>query len=216
MCFPLGMAEVIGIVAIIVAVVTLWVMFYLDRKRNPRREFMYDVSASPLVSSEVRGLDKLTVAYDGVPLTQPYLVNMELASTGRADISSSSFDGQKPIIFELNVPIVGEIEHKGSSGTVSAQLKFKEGESSIELPPTLLPAGFSLRASYLCDGKPTVEPKIELTDIPLQEGVRSTTTQASLLTRYSLRFALTIAVTVAGALISTNLAAGISRLFSGP
>lgn len=161
------------IVAIALGLGAIGVTLYVHRKQNPRREFSYDVRASPLVSTRVRGLDKLTVAYDGSPLTRPYLVNVQIASTGRADISSASFDGNKPVSFALNVPILGEIEQSASTETVSARLRFSDLTNSIELPPSLLPKGFTLRASYLCDGRPNVEPKVELTDIPVRTDIRA-------------------------------------------
>ncbi|OFI39404.1 hypothetical protein BIU82_13815 [Arthrobacter sp. SW1] len=162
-----------AIAAVVVAVITIGVMFYLDRKRNPRREFAYEVTASPLVSSKIRGLDKLAVSYDGSPLAHPYLVTVRMASTGRADISSTSFDGNKPVIIELNVPILGEIEQSTSMETVGARLKYASGETSLVLPPSLLPKGFSIHGSYLCDGIPQIESRIELADITIRNTSRA-------------------------------------------
>ena len=163
------MTEVLAVIAIVVALATVGVMFYLDRKRNPRREFTYEVTTSPLVSTEVRGLDQLTVSYAGTPLTHPYLVTVRISSTGRADISSSSFDGQKPILFNLNVRVLGEIEQVSSTDSVGARLQIGEGKTQVELAPSLLPKGFIAWASYLCDGKPTLQPRVELADIPVRD-----------------------------------------------
>lgn len=178
--FPLGVSDLLTAISIVVAIVlgvgAIWVALYIYRKQNPRREFSYDVSSSPLVSTEVRGLDRLAVSYDGMPLKYPYLVTIEVASTGRADIPSASFDGNQPIVFELNVPILGEIEQTVSLETVRARLTAKDGQSFVELAPSLLPKGFSIRASYLCDGKPRVEPMVELADIPTLAGTRRVAT----------------------------------------
>jgi hypothetical protein len=129
------------------------------------------VVASPLVATRVIGLDDLAVSFAGSQLRDPYLVNLVVAFTGRADISSSSFDGQKPVVFELNVPVLAEIEHAASTSKVGARLEYVEGESAIRLTPSLLPQGFLLRATYLCDGEPVVQPVLELTDISIREGL---------------------------------------------
>lgn len=167
------MSDLLALIGIIVAIIlglaAIIVTLYVHRKQNPRREFSYDLRSSPLVSGGVRGLDKLTVAFDGSPLKSPHLVSVLVASTGRADISSASFDGDKPIKFELNVPILGEIAQTANIEKVSTRLNFIEGESSIELQPSLLPKGFTIRATYLCDGHPKFRPRIELADIVIHD-----------------------------------------------
>jgi len=175
-------SDFLALVGIIVAIVlglgAIGATIFVYRKQSPRREFTYSVEASPLVSTQVRGLDKLSVAFDGVPLSHPYLVTVNVASTGRADIASSSFDGGKPILFDLNVPVLAQLGHKTSTDTVGARLRFAEGDTAIALDPSLLPKRYRIRAAYLCDGEPHVVPRIELADISIREESRPTVYRA--------------------------------------
>lgn len=194
MWFPVEVADQLALIGIIATVVlglgAIAATIYVFRKQSPRREFTYSVEAAPLVSTQVRGLDKLSVAFGGTPLEHPYLVTVRVASTGRADISSSKFDGNKPILFDLNVPVLSEIDQTASSETVGARLTFQRSQSVIELQPSLLPKGFSLSGSYLCDGEPNVVPRIELADISIRNQFR---TVASAEIRYA-RLALIAAL----------------------
>lgn len=164
---------VLGIVVPgVLALGAIAVTIYVYRKQSPRREFSYTVEASPLMSTQVQGLDKLKVAFAGVPLSHPYLVTLRIGSTGRADISSSSFDGGKPVLFDLKVPVLAQLNHIASSDTVGARLTFGEGDTAIALQPTLLPKGYTIRASYLCDGLPDLASRIELADITIRNQFR--------------------------------------------
>ena len=167
------MSDLLALFGIIVAIVlglgAAAVALYIHRREHPYRRFSHSVRTSPLVSRQLHGLPKLTVAYDGSTVLNPYLVTIEIASTGRADISSASFDGQKPILFQLNVPVLVEIEQTPSTDSVSARLVFAPGDSTIKLAPALLPKQFSIRATYLCDGKPANQPRIELADITIRD-----------------------------------------------
>ncbi|WP_159828362.1 hypothetical protein [Arthrobacter sp. 9AX] len=202
------MADQLALLGIIATVVlglgAIAATIYVFRKQSPRREFSYDLRATPLVSGAVRGSDRLTLAYDGSPVTNPYLVTLQLASSGRADITSSSFDGDKPILFELNVPILAEIEQTPSTSTVSAQLQYNGEGSVIQLPPSLLPKGFGIRASYVCDGEPTLEPKIELADITIRDGIRSFGEKNKLWLNAAV-FAIGVAAAGLGALLAESI-----------
>ncbi|NWL26632.1 hypothetical protein DM794_06085 [Paenarthrobacter ureafaciens] len=163
---------IVALLGGLAALIAIFVTLYVHRREHPRREFSWEARFSPLVAHRVHGLPKLSVVYDGRPVPDPHLVTIEIASTGRADIPSSSFDGQKPILFQLGVPILDEIEQTASTDIVSARLDFVPGGSTIELGPSLLPKRFSIRASYLCEGSPTCQPKIELAEINIRKGSR--------------------------------------------
>lgn len=168
------MTDFLALVAIIVSVVVgggaIWVAIHLDRKRNPKREFTYSVEPAPLVNSRATGLDKLSVAYDGRTVIKPYLVTVSISSTGRADIPSANFDGGKPVRIDLQVPILAEVSQRANLDTVDGRLE-RAGASVIELAPTLLPKGYALRASFICEGAPNSTFKIPLHDITLRRDV---------------------------------------------
>jgi hypothetical protein len=165
------------------------------------------VEASPLVSTQVQGLDKLSVAFDGAPLSHPYLVTVRIGSTGRADISSSSFDGGKPVLFDVRVPVLAQLGHWSSSDTVGARLTFAEGDSAVALQPSLLPKGHLMRAAYLCDGEPDVVPRIELADISIRNQFRAAPSPAPRYQRYAL-------ATAAGSAILATLATVFSYILA--
>jgi hypothetical protein len=156
---------VVGIVAIIVSV-------YLYKKANPRRELTYTLSVTPLVQGTVRGLDKLTVTYDGWNVDRPYVVTLDVGSTGRADISSSHFDDRKPIVFDLGTPILGELEQTISVDTVDTTIT-QVGDSLVHIGPCLLPKGIRIKIAYLCNGKPNLRVSVPLPDTTLRTDFRA-------------------------------------------
>jgi len=178
MCFGVPVSELLALPGFIVAVlailigglIAVLVPLYVHRREFPRREFTYRVHSSPIVPKQIHGIPKLGVVYDGSTLQHPYLVTIEVASTGRADISSTSFDGQKPILFELNAPVLVEIEQVISNDAVSAELKSAPGQARVVLVPAFLPKDLSIRGTYLCDGEPTPKVRAELVDIIIRDG----------------------------------------------
>ncbi|WP_426004865.1 hypothetical protein ACPFL9_20390 [Paenarthrobacter sp. NyZ202] len=163
---------IVSMVAGVAGLIAVFVTLYVHFREHPRREFSWEVRYAPLVASRVHGLPKLSVAYDGRAVPNPHLVTIEVASTGRADISSSNFDGQKPVLFDLGVPVLDEVDQDASQSNFSARLDFTQNESTIRLAPALLPKQFSFRASYICEGAPRCQPNIELADTNIREGLR--------------------------------------------
>jgi hypothetical protein len=83
--------------------IVLGVMTY--RRQFVKRSLGWDFAISP-VAPQVHG-NRLTIAFDGKLLSDPYIMTFELESLSRADIPSSSFDAGKPITFTFGADIIG-------------------------------------------------------------------------------------------------------------
>ncbi|NKX54249.1 hypothetical protein [Arthrobacter mobilis] len=156
----------LGPVATILGVLVTIILYW---KAHPKRQLTYRVSGVPLMTSEVPGLDKLSVKYEGQPLDKPYLATLTLRSLGRADIPTSSFDGGNPIRLDLGTWIVGTLGPGEGHAARGTKVRIEEGPkpSVIEIGPCQLKRDFYLRLSFLCDGEPAPDPENSLSDIAM-------------------------------------------------
>jgi hypothetical protein len=111
-----------GVLAVIVmGVLGSWVVW---RSANPNKQLVYSVSEpTPLVASEPlgsAGTGLLSVTYNEMPLTNPYVVTIEVNSRSRRDIRSSDFDGNRPLIFSLDADVKAVLDSKTRSGALQA------------------------------------------------------------------------------------------------
>jgi hypothetical protein len=108
---------------------------------------------------------------------------------------------------DLQVPILAEIDQRASVDTVDAHLEVAE-EAVIELPPSLLPKGYTIRASYICEGKPNPKLKIHPPDITVRS-VASASTRTVVKPLYVAPMMTALAAVLASTIIA--LAAWLGR-----
>lgn len=116
------------------------------------------------MTSSATSVDKLEVTYDSKPVDQPYLATFTLASCGRADIAQESFSGNKPLLFEMGVPVLA---HVGGLSEPQQDVVIQINETKLAIEPTLIPKSFYLRSTFLLDGTPEPHAFHRLTDIPI-------------------------------------------------
>lgn len=94
-----------GVVAVILSTVAIaWVTL---RAANPKRRLYYWMSAdTPLIRRRKDLSSELKVIYGERLLDSPRVVNIELNSRGRLDISREAFDEAKPLCLDIGTSIV--------------------------------------------------------------------------------------------------------------
>ncbi len=116
------------------------------------------------MTSDTASVDKLEVLYDSRPVAQSYLATFTLASCGRADIARESFSGNKPLLFDMGVPVLA---HVGGSSKPHQEVTIQIDETKLAIEPTLIPKSFYLRSTFLLYGAPEPHAFHRLTDIPI-------------------------------------------------
>ena len=151
------------IVALLGIAVTAAISIAMHLKAHPKRAIRYRVESASLISQGGLARGRLALTVDGKPVTNPTLVTLTIWSSGRADISSSSFDGGTPIVFDLGANIVDEVPGDTPS---DPQLQMRPPNELIILP-SLLRRRFQSRVRVVVDGVPIVSVHHSLVDIPV-------------------------------------------------
>ena len=90
--------------AVIIGIATMWVTWLSP---FPKRRLLYSMPiATSMLNMQSELTEELKVIYGAKQLESPYVVNVELASRGRADIPRDAFDGGKPLCLDIGAPIV--------------------------------------------------------------------------------------------------------------
>jgi hypothetical protein len=160
---------VIAVVALVVAVITM----YYNKKAvpvpAPKAELTVDVVVTPLLprtASEVQG--KIKVQYeDGGTLTDPRLVQIRLHNTGSAAVSEAMYDGH-PYVVRLGTTVVGELLRQDNSATgQSKPLAVLVGDE-LRIGPGAIHPNQRLTYALLVDGQEYIEQVSPLLDIDVQ------------------------------------------------
>ncbi|WP_167503204.1 hypothetical protein [Streptomyces malaysiensis] len=150
------------------------------RSANPKRKINWWVrSNTPLVNERYTGATPanaggLAVNLGGFPLTQPRVVELVLANTGRRDITAAMFHANEPIRFEFDVEVCTLLDVTTTpTGSVQPALRTEMwrtagvnsyGGTYLELPPSLLRRGQVVTATVLLNGE---EKPVQCTSFPL-------------------------------------------------
>lgn len=141
----------IGVVAIAAAVgVPIWIY----RRQSPKRELWYSVTSYSFLSPKDPELSaRITVQLDGKPLADPYVTTFRLWSTGRADIPSTSFDGNKPLVFNLGTRFLSLVGQREKDEHSDVTVRINES-GTFSLDPTLLRKKYATELRVVTDGPP--------------------------------------------------------------
>lgn len=154
-----------AIAVVVVGVLTVGVSYFVSTAR-PVLNYGLVISI-PLLSLPTR--PDLEVLYKGHSVQNPRVLMISLANSGRRDISSSMFDQQRPIVFEIGIPIVdvlGEDRH----GELVVE------ETSVRIPPRLIRRKEEISISLLCDGRqPQLRCESHLIDVKVKSAMLSIT-----------------------------------------
>lgn len=168
----------LGAVAVVViGVLTIAVTYFIGTAR-PILNYSLPISI-PLLSLPPR--PDLEVIYKGQSLQHPHTVMVNLINSGRRDISSGSFDQQKPIVLDIGVPIVdllGEERHR----------ELVVDGTAVKIPPRLIRRREEISISLLCDGqRPSLTCQSHLIDVKVKKAGALPTYLAWFLLPYAIR-----------------------------
>jgi hypothetical protein len=155
----------LGILATIVTcIVTIWFTF---RSENPRRRLhVYMASSLPVVRTHEAMKNALEVRHQGRTLSQPHVVTVMVVSRGRKDISSDSFDGEKPIVANLGVPIIQQLQFDAVAKSRGVPVpKVVIDGTQVLIGPSMLAKRHTLTITALVEGEPRLSMEIPILDI---------------------------------------------------
>jgi hypothetical protein len=138
------------------------------RASIPKRLLTYRLLApTRLVSSESLGPShaNLLVRYQGVDLSDPYIVTLQVDSRSRKDIRSTDFDEEKPLTFDMGTRIIAVV---GSDPAGPGAKTTSVTERTVKLAKGLIRRGPLLRLTLLTDGLPDVSCDNPLADVKVE------------------------------------------------
>ncbi|GAB4052716.1 hypothetical protein [Catellatospora paridis] len=188
------------VVAVILGVLTLWITI---RGNNPRRRLVYSVpTATPVVQTRNR-VSGLQVLKDGVPLDNPYVVELTIASRSRRDIPSSAFDQNKPLVLDLGAEVVEVLSHGMTPSGATPWTWDQTNGRQIAVGPCRLGKNERLTIALLVGGRPVVtNPQNPLIDVDLEAEVDNRIVRRTLSTWVSLITGITALITAVATLLS--------------
>jgi hypothetical protein len=156
--FWTAFGAVAGFVAVVIALLALWVTF---AGRLKKQVLLYSQSppVSLLTGAPHSARQDLQVLYGGKPLADPRVVRIRLRTRCRRDILSTDFDQDAPIVLDLGVPIVAKLAQETGPGRLALP-SIRVEDKRIEIGPALLRKRQTITVTVLCDGP---NPRMRLT-----------------------------------------------------
>lgn len=150
------------VVAAVVALLVGWLGAWATlRASSPKLKVNWWVrSNTPLINLQRRD-EAIRVQLGHINLEKPRIVELVIANEGRRDITSAMFHDGRPFRFSFGVPVMAVLHsesgpaaghHRFSSGYISLPGGRLQGESWVELAPTLLKRKQVVTATVLVDG----------------------------------------------------------------
>ncbi|WP_417221210.1 hypothetical protein [Arthrobacter sp.] len=146
----MDLANIIGITAIVVALVGVIVGVLGYLRMNPKRRVEYQFRVVPLIQRSQSFSNRIAVSFDGENIPDPHLVEVQIRATGRVDIRSDDFDSKKPLRFHIGRKAKMLRDGKEAEG-------FSLSETDLLFHPTLIPRkaeGYGTQ--FLCQGMPEI------------------------------------------------------------
>ncbi|MCX5121204.1 hypothetical protein OG992_28905 [Micromonospora sp. NBC_00362] len=159
-----------AIAAVVVAVVAIavgaWAAF---RSANPRRVLYITMpSAVSLLRSEPEISEGIEVLHKGRPLSQPYLVTVEVLSRSSRDIPRPAF-GAQPLNLDVGAPVIELLDSWSHSGRSAVPVPALTVTSTgLHVGPALLTRRHHLGYILLVDGPPQLQVMAEMADIDIR------------------------------------------------
>jgi hypothetical protein len=163
------MAEWVGLVALIVALIAIPVTIWATRQwgnRRARLEFLFE--SVPLLPENTRaGL--LEVTYRGIPVEDPHLVTVTITNVGPRDLASGMFDRDRPMEVRFNQTFYGLTSVQGGVRAISPAVGASAADATIELAPGLLKKGDAWAISAVLSGLVEVDLYAPLIDTDIRQ-----------------------------------------------
>jgi hypothetical protein len=95
------------IALVVIGIATLAITSVAWRSSLIKRRLLCSiVSCTRLLAAPEPVREDLEVRFDGQPVSDPYVVALEIANVGRASIPSELFDKSRSLVFRLNASIL--------------------------------------------------------------------------------------------------------------
>lgn len=141
------------------------------RRQFAKREMQYRVTAVPLIRDGAAHA-RLRVMRGDAELQNPFLLTVSIRSASRSDIPSITFDGGRPIVFEVSPTMLVTETSTTSNESIGFTWTDQDVDGGAE-HAQILPQLVRRRAygmfSAVVDGRPTVTVVSPLIDVPLTE-----------------------------------------------
>ena len=136
-----------GVVALAIGLLTIWITW---RVANPKRRLLYGMPVEmPLLNMSTR--HGLEIRRDNQILVDPHVVKVTLRNEGRLDITSRSFDRDRPLTLDVGVKILDVLEVTTSKAY--AVPIYYVAKTALKIGPDLIGRGQHLSFSLLVDGQ---------------------------------------------------------------
>lgn len=135
----------------------------------PKRRLQYGMPvAAPMLTAPDGVRSDLELLHRGVPLTEPHVVELTLASRGRKDIPSDAYDGGTPIRIDVGARII-ELLRTTSSPTELVRPRVAIDGTALEIGPSLLGRRQGVSFTVLVEGRPSLSFSAALIDVDTKE-----------------------------------------------
>ncbi|MDX3658541.1 hypothetical protein PV646_14640 [Streptomyces sp. ID05-26A] len=129
--------------------------------RGPRASetalFFRERSVASILSSASHEMTGIAVTRNGETLIQPHIAVVEIENNGRKAVKSDHFDQDRPIVIDLDAPVVEVIRSSYLQGEESVGFKSSIDGTEVRLGPDLLPEKAVLTVQALTAGRPQLK-----------------------------------------------------------
>lgn len=142
---------VVGLIAIVSGI---WAAF---RAGEGKTRIYYELVGTARLLGSHAQVSGLEVTRQGQRLEDPYVTTLRLEVRSRHDITEDQFSKQRPLVFDLGVPIL-DILGNFSRPEDRPVPEYTAAASTLCLGPDLLDKHAQLRFTFLLEGKPDLKP----------------------------------------------------------
>jgi hypothetical protein len=138
----------------------------------PRRRLYWSMPViAPLLSAPEGMRDDLELRRNGIPLRDPHLLEVHLASRSRRDISSDDFDSHEPLRLDVGANIV-EILRTSSTPATPPAPDITHDTTALKIGPSLIGKRQRITITVVADGADphlTIEARLINVDVREQK-----------------------------------------------
>ncbi|MFD8104007.1 hypothetical protein ACFV24_31160 [Nocardia fluminea] len=139
--------ELLKIISPVAVLALLWGCYAFWHSKR-RKRLVISLKNSKLIAEGISNSDKISVKYDLSEILDPHIVTIDMVNGGHKDIESKDFDGDKPLVINLNCKIVAVLQSE------SATIEHTFDGKHLKIAPTLLARGKAYSVQVLTEGEP--------------------------------------------------------------
>lgn len=159
------------VVLVVIALVAMLVATRVALSTGfPRRRLYWSMPViAPLLSAPKGMREELELRHNGIPLRDPHLLEVHLASRSRRDISSDDFDSHEPLRLDVGANIVDILRTSSTPATPPAP-DITHDTTALKIGPSLIGKRQRITITVLADGRdPHLTIEARLIDVDVRE-----------------------------------------------